>query len=182
SHRDGTVYHDRSRGHHVDREFRPDGTRIDHEYGRHGKHVDHEYRPDGKHVDHDYSRGGHVDYDRPRWSFDSGRDPYRDDRRGYHTHRRYDDDYRYDRGRRYSDRHYTRDRRYSRYDDYGDYGRDRYRYDRGTFDDPYYGAPGTSYPDPRYGYDSYYGTNGRFDWKQDWPLLLGTMFDARIGR
>ncbi|MGH7899606.1 MAG: efflux RND transporter permease subunit [Candidatus Binatia bacterium] len=50
SHRDGNTYHDRSRGRHVDREFRPDGTRIDHEYGRRGKHVDHEYRPNGGHA------------------------------------------------------------------------------------------------------------------------------------
>src|SRR2546421_4816196 len=93
SHWDGNVYRDRSYGRHVDHEYRPDGDHIDHEYGprgrhidheytpdglhvdheygRHGKHIDHEYFPNGRHVDHDYSRGGHVDYERPRGSFDT---------------------------------------------------------------------------------------------------------------
>src|SRR5262245_36055733 len=110
SHQDDNVYHDRSGGRHIDHEQLPDGTHVDHEYGRHGRHIDHEYRPDGEHIDHeygrhgkhidheygvngehidhDYTRGRHVDYDRSPRSYDPyyGGDPYRYDRRPYHTH------------------------------------------------------------------------------------------------
>jgi hypothetical protein len=185
SHEDGNVFHDRSYGRHVDHEHGPNGEHIDHDYtgGRHvdhdysyGRHVDHDYTG-GRHVDHDYSYGGHIDHD-----YTNGRhvdrvyrypdrDPYGYDGYDYdgrfdHTHRRYyDPDYGY-----YG-------RRYSRYDDDDDYS-DRYRYDRRPYGGRYYG----DYPPATRSYDPYYGGGGSFDWKQDWPFLVGTMFNAQIGR
>jgi hypothetical protein len=186
SHWDGSIYHDRSYGRHIDHEYRPDGDHIDHEYGPHGRHtdheytpdgrhidhvygrygthVDHEYLPDGEHIDHDYSGGRHIDRYRPPWSYDTYRqDDY--DGRFYHTHRRY------------SDPGYRR-RRY--YDDDGDdyYERARYRYERSGYGYPQY----DDYRDPGYGYDPYCDDSGSFDWKQDWPFLLGTMINPQIGR
>jgi len=42
---------------------------------------------------------------------------------------------------------------------------------------PYYG-PNSA---PQYGRDPYYGGDG-FDWKRDWPLLLGTVINGQTGR
>ena len=128
--------------------------------------MDHDYSYGG-HIDHDYTNGRHVDrvYRYP------DRDPYGYggydyDGRFSHTHRRYyDPDYGYN------------GRRYSRYDDDDDYY-DRYRSDRRPYGGRYYG----DYPPAPRSYDPYYGARGSFDWKQDWPLLLGTMINTQIGR
>jgi hypothetical protein len=165
SHWDGNVYH----------QYGPDGTHVDHEYGPDGEHIDHDYTG-GRHVDHDYSYGGHIDHDYTNgrhvdrvYRYPDG-DPYGYDRYDYdgrfnRTHRRY-----YDPEYGYSGR------RYSRHDDDDD--DDAYRYDRRPYGGRYY----DEYRSAPRGYDPHYGGGGSFDWKQDWPFLLGTMFNTQVGR
>jgi hypothetical protein len=62
--------------------------------------------------------------------------------------------------------------------------RSQARYDAANYGyDPYYQQP-PRYYDPYsaapYGSDPYYG--GGFEWKRDWPLLLGSMINGQIGR
>jgi len=80
-------------------------------------------------------------------------------------------------------------------EDDGYYDSDRSESDREPCDGPdrrdprysYPRDPRDSYPRSRGGDDRYYesggyGGGGSFDWKRDWPLLLGTMINAQVGR